>query len=67
MWNTKIYVVPHDNWWAVRKEKTQRVSYTCNTQAEAIEKWKEIAKENNTTIVIQDKTETLEKFGIILY
>ena len=51
--------------WQLEKRNLKEFLY--NTQAEAIKKWKEITKENNTTIVIQDKTETLEKFGIILY
>ena len=46
------HVVPHDGDWAVRKAGSSRVTETFDTQYEAIERGIEIAKNQNTELVI---------------
>lgn len=47
-----IHVVPRDGEWAVRREGNERVTSTHNTQAKAIEKAREIAKNQRSEVVI---------------
>ena len=42
-WNDR-WVIPHDSGWAVAKESRERVSATFPTQAEAIERAREIIR-----------------------
>ncbi|MGV8135317.1 MAG: DUF2188 domain-containing protein [Mangrovibacterium sp.] len=46
------HVVPHNGQWAVRGEGNSRVTKVTHTQKESIEIAKEIAKNNNSELVI---------------
>lgn len=51
----RVHVVPRGKDWAVRKEKSQRVSKVTSTQKEAIQVAKEIAKNSKTELLIHGK------------
>lgn len=46
------HVVPHDGEWAIRGEGNSRVTKITQTQQEAIDIAREIAKNNNSELVI---------------
>lgn len=46
------HVVPHDGAWAVRGAGNERVTSTHNTQAEAIERGREIARNQESELFI---------------
>ncbi len=48
-----VYVVQHDDGWAVRKPKAERASGVFDTQQEAVERAKELA--GNGTVHIQGR------------
>lgn len=47
-----VYVVPRDGEWAVQTENAQRAIKITNTQAEAIEYGREIAKNQQSELII---------------
>ncbi len=47
-----IHVVPDGNGWATRREHADRASSTHNTQADAIERAREIARREQIEVVI---------------
>lgn len=49
------HVVPHDGEWAVKKEGSGRATTVVPTQKEAIEKAKEIAKNQNVELLIHGR------------
>ena len=50
-----IHVVPHSGMgWGVKKEGNQRSSFTYNTQRQAIEKAREIARKEHLELSIHD-------------
>lgn len=55
MSNKNQHVVPHNNAWAVRGAGNERVTSTHNTQAEAIERAREIARNNQSEILIHGR------------
>ncbi len=55
MSNKNQHVVPHDNGWAVRGAGNDRVTSTHNTQAEAIERARDIARNNQSEILIHGR------------
>lgn len=55
MSNKNQHVVPHDNGWAVRGAGNERVTSTHNTQAEAIERARDIARNNQSEILIHGR------------
>jgi len=56
-----LYVLPKDNEWAVKYEGADKSSFVFNTKEEAVEKAKEIAKENSTNLIIYRKTGSIQK------
>ncbi len=55
MTKTNQHVVTHDGNWAVRGEGNQRVTSIHSTQTEAIRSAREIAKNNESEVVIHDR------------
>ena len=44
--NNNYHIVPHNGDWAVRRENASRVSSTHSTQADAIDRGRDLAKES---------------------
>lgn len=55
MSNKNQHVVPHDGGWAVRGEGNERVTSIYDTQAEAIDRAREIARNNHSEILIHGR------------
>lgn len=55
-----IYVTPHDKGWAIKKEKSERVSFTFNKKMEAVSKARIIAKKNHGSLIIQRMNGTIQ-------
>ena len=51
-----VFVVLHGNQWAVKTDNSERAYRVFDTQAEAIECGKEIARNNRCELRIQDRT-----------
>lgn len=49
------HVVPYKNDWAVRGEKNSRVTTVTNTQAKAIDVARNIARNNQSEVVIHNR------------
>ncbi len=58
---TIYHVLPKDDQWTVKKEKAERASFIMDTKQEAKEKARELAKDDNTTVVIHRKDGTVEE------
>lgn len=54
------HLVPHGDKWAIKKEKSDQASYTFETKKEALDKAKEMAKNQSVNIVIHRKDGTIE-------
>ena len=54
------HVVPHEKGWAVQGEGNKRVTSVYSTQKEAISVAREIAKKQETKVVIHKKDGTLK-------
>lgn len=52
MSNSNIHVVPHDSSWAYRREGSERVSRTFNTQQEAIDQAREVSRRESGELFI---------------
>ena len=50
-----VHVVPQDNNWAVKKENSQRASAVYSTQKEAIDRARELAKNENSELLIHGR------------
>jgi uncharacterized protein YdaT len=50
-----IYVVPHKDGWATKKEGSQRVGVTTDTQMQAIERARGQAKREHVEVVIHGR------------
>jgi uncharacterized protein YdaT len=50
-----VHVVPHDDGWAVKREGADRASGVYGTQKEAIDRGREIAKNNSVENVIHGR------------
>ena len=53
------HVVPNDNKWSVKGEGNKKYTATTDTQAEAIEKARQIARNNQSEVVIHRKDGTI--------
>ena len=53
------HVVPKGKEWMVKKENAQRASSTHNTQSDAVDAGKKLAKANKTELVIHRKDGTI--------
>ncbi len=53
------HVVPHDEEWAIKGEGNEKYTGIYATQAEAIERAKQIAKNNNADVIIHRKDGTI--------
>jgi hypothetical protein len=49
------HVVPHGNNWAVKGEGNKKYTHITDTQSEAIDHAKEIAKNNNSELFIHNR------------
>ncbi len=49
------HVVPHDGSWAVRAEGASRVTSTHNTQREAIDRAREIARNQESELLVHGR------------
>jgi hypothetical protein len=47
-----VHVVPHDDMWAVKKDGVDRATRVTNTQKEAIDIGRELAKKNQSELLI---------------
>jgi uncharacterized protein YdaT len=50
-----VHVVPHENGWAVKREGAERASSVHETQKEAIERGRELAKKDEGELFIHAK------------
>lgn len=50
-----LYVMPRENEWIIKKEKSERASFTFSNKNDAIDKATEIAKDNNINVTIYSK------------
>lgn len=57
----KQYVLPHDRGWQVKLEGSDRATKVFKTKAEAEDYAKQLAKNQNTTVVRQKKDGTFQK------
>lgn len=56
-----VHVVPNDGQWAVKTENAERAVKITSTQQEAIERAKEIAKNNQSELIIHRKDGTIRE------
>jgi uncharacterized protein YdaT len=49
------HVVPHSDGWAVRGEGNSKVTSVCSTQAEAIERAREIAQNQRSELLVHGR------------
>ena len=49
------HVVPHNGKWAVKREGSSRATIVTNTQAEAIQRAREISQNQHTELIILGK------------
>lgn len=54
------HVVPHDGKWAIKKEHSQRASYVFDTKQDALDRAKEIARNQSSYVVIHRKDGTIQ-------
>ena len=54
-----IHVVPHQDGWATRKEKSDRAGVVTDTQGEAIERARDQARRENVEVVIHRRDGTI--------
>lgn len=54
------HVIPHNNRWAIKKENSNQASYVFETKEEALNKAKDIAKNQSVNIVIHRKNGTIQ-------
>ena len=54
------HVVPHDGKWAIKKENSERASYVFDTKSKALERAREVAKNQSVYVVIHRKDGTIE-------
>lgn len=52
----QIHVVRHNNTWAAKQDKAHRASVVANTQREAFERAREIAKNQGEEVCIHNMT-----------
>lgn len=50
-----VWIVPHNDAWAVRREESERVTSTHARQSDAIEHGREIAQRERVELVIQGR------------
>lgn len=55
MSNKNQHIVPHENRWAVRGAGNDRVTSVHETQAEAIQRGREIAQNNHSELLIHGR------------
>lgn len=55
MSNKNQHVVPHENGWAVRGAGNNRATSVHETQAEAIQRGREIAQNNNSELFVHGR------------
>ena len=55
------WVVPHDDKWAVRGEKNDRVTAVFDTKQEAIERGRQIARNGGSEFIICNKDGTISQ------
>lgn len=55
-----IYVTPHDQGWAIRKEKSERASAIFKKKTEAVSEARILAGRNHGSLVIQRKNGTIQ-------
>ena len=54
------HVVPHEGRWAIKKEHSERASYVFDTKSQALERARQIAKNQSVYVVIHRKDGTIE-------
>ncbi|QIA09079.1 DUF2188 domain-containing protein [Draconibacterium halophilum] len=54
-----IYVTPHAEGWAIKKEKNKRVSFIFKKKIEAVSKARSLARRNHGSLIIQRKNGTI--------
>lgn len=52
MGGKNIYVVPHEDWWAVKREGNKRISNVCETKKEALKIGTNYAKYEKSELVV---------------
>lgn len=55
-----IYVTPHTNGWAIKKEKSERASDLFKMKTEAVSKARVLAKRNHGNLIVQRKNGTIQ-------
>ncbi|MGO1468831.1 MAG: DUF2188 domain-containing protein [Tissierella sp.] len=55
------HVVPHNEKWGILREGNQRVSHIYKTKEKALEKAKELAKNENVKVVVHRKDGTIQE------
>ena len=55
-----IYVSPYNKGWAVKEEKALKISFTFKNKKEAVNKGREIARDKNTSLIIQRKNGSIQ-------
>jgi uncharacterized protein YdaT len=58
---TEQHVLPHENGWAVKKKDADRPAYTFETKEEAVDKARELSKNQEAVIVVHKKDGSVEK------
>jgi uncharacterized protein YdaT len=56
-----LYVIPHDDGWAIKEEKALKASFVFYTKKEAVDKGSKIAKKENNSLIIQRKNGSIQK------
>ena len=49
------HIVPHKDGWAIKRSGSERASYVCDTQREAIDKGRGISRNQGTELSIHGK------------
>ena len=55
-----VYVTPHENGWAIKKEKKEKASFTFKKKEDAVLKAKNMARRNHGSLIIQRKNGTIQ-------
>lgn len=57
----EVFVLPHEDGWAVQSEDAKQPSNIYNKKEEAVSRAQEIAKNRETSVIVHKKDESVEK------
>jgi uncharacterized protein YdaT len=61
MMEKDVFVLPHDDGWAVQSEEAKQASNVYDKKQDAVERAKEIAEKKQTAVIVHKKDNSVEK------